>query len=83
MDDVDRFAAASGACFEKDAVGDFTGAAEELRVGEPVVASKAAEGLAFIGDECERGVATYGVAEFLKFAVYGVLSKARLEGHWI
>jgi hypothetical protein len=83
VDDVDRFAAASGACFEKDAVGDFTGAAEELRVGEPVVASKAADGLAFIGDECERRVATHDIAEFLKLAVDGVLPEARPEGQGI
>jgi len=80
VDEVDRFAAASGAYFEKDAVGDFAGAAEALDVGEPVVASKAADGLAFVGDECERRMGTHGIAESLKFAVDGVLPKARLEG---
>jgi hypothetical protein len=35
LDDASRFAAAGGACFEKDAIGDFAGTAEELQVGEP------------------------------------------------
>ena len=74
-----RFAAAGGACFEKDAVGDFAGAAEALDVGEPVIASKPADGLAFVGDECERRMGTHGIAEFLEFAVDGVLPKAGLK----
>ena len=73
----------NGACFEKDAIGDFAGTAEELHVGEPIVASKAADRLAFIGDECERRVATHGIAEFLKLAVDGVLPEARLKGQGI
>jgi hypothetical protein len=49
-----------------------------LHVGEPVVASKAADGFAFIRDESERRVATHNIAEFLKFAVNGVLPKTDL-----
>jgi hypothetical protein len=63
LNDAGRFAAAGGACFEKDAVGDFAGPAEALDVGETVVASKAADGLAFAGDECERRMGTHGIAE--------------------
>ena len=83
LDDPSWFAAAGGACFEKDAIGDFAGTAEELHVGEPIVPSKAADRLAFIGDECERRVATHGIAEFLKLAVDGVLPEARLKGQGI
>ena len=56
---------------------------EKMISGYASLSSPALDGLAFVGDECERRMGTHGIVEFLKFAVDGVLPKARLEGEGI
>jgi len=54
---------AGGARFDEHPVGDFAGTAEELGVGEAVIAPETPDSLALIGDEGQRSMRTYGVAE--------------------
>lgn len=58
-----------GACFKENAVSDFTGAAETLRIREVVVSPKSADGTAFIRDESECRVVIDGITQFFKFPI--------------
>src|SRR5260370_16392876 len=83
LDNSGGLTAAGGAGFEEDAVGDFAGVAEALRVGEAVVAPEPADRLALRRDKGERGVGSDRIPEPLEFPVDGVLAEHGLEGEGI
>jgi predicted acylesterase/phospholipase RssA len=64
LDDRGWLASASGSGFKKDAISNLTWAAESLGVGEAIVASEAADGLALVLNKRQRRMPTYGVTKF-------------------
>ena len=50
--------------FKNDAISNLTWAAESLGVGEAIVASEAADGLAVVLNKRQRRMPTYGVTKF-------------------
>jgi hypothetical protein len=63
------FPTAGCSCFEEDTVCDFTKAAVELAIGEPVIAPKASYGLALLGNKLKSRMRGHGIAQALWFAV--------------
>jgi hypothetical protein len=80
FDDRRGFATAGRACFEHHAVRDLAGAAEALRVSEPIVAAEAADGPAFLGKEGQGRMGAHDVAQPPQLAVDGVLAERGAEG---
>lgn len=79
-DAVGWLLAAGGPGLDEHAVADITHARKSLGILKPVIAAEAADGLAFLLDECQRRMAFDGVPQFLEFAVYRLFAKGRLEG---
>src|SRR5260370_6315822 len=80
LDNSGGLTAAGGAGFEEDAVGDFAGVAEAVRVGETVVSPEPADRLALRRDKSEREVGSDRIPETLEFPVDVLLSDDGLAG---
>src|SRR5438067_1342844 len=74
-----RFTPAGGACFNKDAVDHFAWSAEVLSIGEAVISTESADGLAFAFNKRQGGMLPYGVPELLQFSVNRSLTQGRLK----
>ena len=55
--------------FKQHSIGDFTGTAVELAIGEPVIAPEASDGFAFLGNKLKSRMLCYCIAQALQFAV--------------
>jgi hypothetical protein len=73
------FAATCCPGFEENATGDFARSTETLRIGEAVVATESANGLALLLDKRKRRVRSDSITEFLEFAINAVLSQGWFE----